>query len=374
MTSFQTRVCFVVPTYNEALNVTSLLQRLTELYPSPDVTFLIVDDESPDGTGRLVRAFAATDDRVRLLEGKRRGFGQAYVRGMTYALDVLSPDVVVQMDADFSHDPADAGKLLARLADGADVVIGSRYVSGGAVDRRWHVGRRLLSRWGNRFARLIAGMKVVCDCTAGFKAIKATALRAAKVEEIRVIGHTFQVVLLHRLILTGAKVIEEPIYFRDRDRGRTKLGVGSILEFFYNVWWLYVASHWTFVKFVVTGLTGILVNLGSFFLLIKLGMHKFLASPVAIELSIISNFLINNYWSFADRVMIDHARTRIMKYNLVALSTLVLSYVTFIVLSFLFSEASPVLLQGCGILPAGFLNYFMNSSWTFRETDRDGPR
>ena len=103
-------------------------------------------------------------------------------------------------------------------------------------------------------------------------------------------------------------------------------------------------------------------------------MHKFLASPIAIELSIISNFLINNYWSFADRVMTDRARTRIMKYNLVALSTLVLSYVTFIVLSFLFSETSPVLLQGCGILPAGFLNYFMNSFWTFRETDRDGPR
>lgn len=374
MTSLQTRVCFVIPTYNEALNVTSLLQRLTALYPGPDVAFLIVDDESPDGTGRLVRAFAATDDRVRLLEGKRRGFGQAYVRGITYALDVLGPDVVVQMDADFSHDPADAGKLLARLADGADVVIGSRYVSGGAVDRRWHVGRRVLSRWGNRFARLIAGMNVVCDCTAGFKAIKAPALRAAKVEEIRVQGHTFQVVLLHRLIRTGAKVLEEPIYFRDRDRGRTKLGIGSILEFFYNVWWLYVVSHWTFVKFVVTGLTGILVNLGSFFLMLELGLNKFLASPMAIELSIISNFLINNYWSFADRVMADRAHTRIVKYNLVALSTLLLSYVTFIVLSFLFSEAPPVFLQGCGILPAGFLNYFMNSSWTFREMDRDGLR
>ena len=363
--------CFVIPTYNEAPDIVPLLRRLTGLYRDADTAFLIVDDESPDGTARLVREFAASDDRVRLLEGPRRGFGQAYVRGMVHALETLGAGVVVQMDADFSHDPADAGRLLARLADGgpgggADVAIGSRYVTGGTIDPRWHLGRRLLSRWGNRFARWIAGVRGVRDCTAGFKAIRADALRAAKVEDVRVRGHTFQVVLLHRLIHAGARVVEEPIHFRDREHGRTKLGIGSVLEFFYSIWWLRLASHRTLVKYGLTGLAGALVNLGSFQILLELGLHKFLASPIAIELSIVSNFLMNNYWTFADRAMLGRKRIRGLKYNLVALVTLALSYATFVALSIPFPQASPVLLQACGIAPAAALNYFMNSYWTFR--------
>ncbi len=374
-------VCFVIPTYNEASDIVPLLRRLTGLYRDADTTFLIVDDESPDGTARLAREFAASDDRVRLLEGPRRGFGQAYVRGMIHALDTLGADVVVQMDADFSHDPADAARLLARLAGGdpgrslppqvsagggADVAIGSRYVAGGSLDPRWHVGRRLLSRWGNRFARWVAGVRGVRDCTAGFKAIRADALRAAKVGDIRVRGHTFQVVLLHRLIHAGARVVEEPIHFRDREHGQTKLGIGSILEFFYNIWWLRLASHRTLVKYGLTGLVGALVNLGSFQILLELGLHKFLASPIAIEVSIVSNFLMNNYWTFADRAMLGRKRIRGLKYNLVALAALALSYATFVALSIPFPQASPVLLQACGIAPAAAFNYFMNSYWTFR--------
>lgn len=147
------RTCFVIPTYNEALNINPLLRQLTELYRDPDVAFLIVDDESPDGTAHLVREFMEkVDGRVHLLQGKRRGLGDAYVRGITHAIDTLGADVIVQMDADFSHDPAAAGRLLDRIAGGTDVAIGSRYVAGGSLDERWHSRRRLLSRWGNRLA------------------------------------------------------------------------------------------------------------------------------------------------------------------------------------------------------------------------------
>ena len=367
------RVCFVIPTYNEAPNIGPLLRRLTGLYRGADTAFLIVDDESPDGTAGLVRGFAASDARVHLLEGPRRGFGQAYVRGMVHAMETLGADVIVQMDADFSHDPADAGRLLARLAGcgptagGVDVAIGSRYVPGGTLDPRWSTGRRLLSRWGNRFARLVANVRGVRDCTSGFKAIRVDLLRAAKVEEIRVRGHTFQVVLLHRLLHAGARVVEYPIHFRDRDHGQTKLGLGSILEFFYSIWWLRLSSHRVLMKYGLTGLAGVLVNLGSFQVLLDLGVHKLLASPVAIELSIVTNFLMNNYWTFADRPMIGRKRIRGLKYNAIALAMLALSYATFVGLSIPFPHASLVLLQACGILPAAVLNYFMNSYWTFRE-------
>ena len=165
------------------------------------------------------------------------------------------------MDADFSHDPADAGRLLARVASDADVAIGSRYVAGGSIDQRWSWRRRQLSLWGNRLARWIAGLKGVRDCTAGFKAIRADALRAANVQEITVLGYAFQVALLHRLLHAGARVVEEPIHFRDRERGVTKLGLESLLEFGYHIWWLRLASHRTFIKFCLTGASGVLVNL-----------------------------------------------------------------------------------------------------------------
>ena len=166
--------------------------------------FLVVDDESPDGTGRLVREFAAGDDRVHLLEGKKRGLGAAYVRGITHATDQLSADVVIRMDADFSHAPAAAGRLVARVTADADVATGSRYVPGGSVDESWGFRRRQLSLWGNRLARWIAGLKGVRDCTAWCTA---------------------------------------PIYFRER--GVTKLGMDSILKFFYHIWWLrWTGSTW----------------------------------------------------------------------------------------------------------------------------------
>ncbi len=361
-------VCFVVPTYNEAPNVEPLLRRLTGLYAEPDTAFLIVDDESPDGTARLVRAFAASHGRVHLLEGPRRGLGRAYVRGMSHALETLGADVIVQMDADFSHDPADARRLLGRLRDGADVAIGSRYTAGGRLDSGWPAGRRLLSRWGNRLARWIAGVRGVRDCTSGFKAIRAEALRAAKVADIGARGHAFQVVLLHRLLAAGARVVEEPILFRDRAHGKTKLGMGGILEFFWGVWRLRLARHRVLVRYGLTGLAGVLVNLGSLQILLELGLHKLLASPIAIELSIVSNFLMNNYWTFADRVMSGRKRIRGLKFHLVALATLALSYATFVGLSMLLPRVPPVPLQACAILPATLFNYLVNSRWTFRET------
>ena len=364
-------VCFVIPTYNEADNITLLLQRLSELYEDPNMLFLVVDDESPDGTGHLVREFAGKDDRVRLLEGKKRGLGAAYVRGITHAMDQLGADVVIQMDADFSHDPVDAGRLVARVAADADVAIGSRYFPGGSVDESWGFRRRQLSLWGNRLARWIAGLKGVRDCTAGFKAIRSSALRAAKVGEITVLGYAFQVALLHRLLHAGARVVEEPIYFRDRERGVTKLGMDSMLEFFYHIWWLRLTSHRTFIKFCLTGLSGVFVNLGSFQLLTALGVHRYLASPIAIELSIISNFLVNNYWTFADRTLVGGKRIRGLKFNVVSLLSLAVSYGTFVLLSLLLPRVAPVWLQALAIAPAVLVNYFLNSYWTFREAGGD---
>lgn len=362
------QVCFVIPTYNEADNITPLLQKLRALYPDANTMFLIVDDDSPDGTADRVRAVRADDARVHLLQGQRRGLGDAYIRGITHALEALRADVVVQMDADFSHDPAAAGELITRVAAGeVEVAIGSRYVAGGDIDSKWSAARRWLSLWGNRMARWIAGIRTVHDCTAGFKAIAADALRRAALQNIRVQGYAFQVVLLSRLLDAGARVAEVPVYFREREHGQTKLGLRDLCEFFLNIWWLRVAKHRIFFRFAVTGVIGAVVNLGAFAALLAAGVHQFVASPIAIEISIISNFLFNNYWTFAERDLVGRKRIRLLKFNLVSLAALVVNYAVFIGLSFALPAAWPVLLQAAAILPAAVVNYFVNTRWTFRE-------
>ena len=361
------RTCFVIPTYDEALNIEPLLRHLTHLHPSPETAFLIVDDNSPDGTAGLVRKFSSQEPRVHLLEGERQGLGRAYLRGVTYAMDVLGADAVVQMDADFSHDPSDAGRLLERIAVDADVAVGSRYVPGGAVDPHWGRGRRWLSRWGNRGARWIAGLRGIRDCTSGFKAIRTTALKRAGIQDIRAQGYVFQVALLHRLQTTGARIVEESIYFRDRERGQTKLGAKDTLEFLLQICRLGAAQYRNVWKFGLTGSVAAAVNLGSFYYLLELGLNKYLASPIAVEISIILNFLINNHWTFGDRRLAGPRRVRGLKFNFIALLTLALNYAIFVTLSLLFVEASPLLLQACAIAPVAAVNYLVHFHWTFRE-------
>ena len=227
--------CFVIPTYNEAANITPLLQRLSVLYPDATAAFLIVDGGSPDGTGALVRQFAQTDPRVQLLTVAKEGLGRAYGRGLIYAVEQLDTAVVVCMDGDFQHDPADARRLLARIDAGADLAIGSRYVAGGGVAAEWDGVRHRLSRWGNRWARRLAGIRDIQDCTGGFRAIRADALRRAEVGHLRVRGYAFQIVLLRRLLQTGALAVEEPILFHARQRGKTKLGFRDLAEFCWRV-------------------------------------------------------------------------------------------------------------------------------------------
>jgi dolichol-phosphate mannosyltransferase len=361
-------VCVIVPTYNEAENITPLLRQLLAVADGmSDVraTVLVVDDESPDGTAEIVSQIQQEDERVLLLSGPKRGLGSAYTRAMDYVLKTLDVDAIVQMDADFSHAPTDLPRLLEGLAD-ADVVIGSRYVPGGEIDARWSVSRRLLSRFGNLFARLVAGIYRVRDCTAGFKAIRVSALREAFPLRFRVQGYVFQVALLHHLMISGARIKEVPIRFLDRSHGKTKLGRRDIAEFLVHVWWLRLLSRKTFVKFAFTGLSGVVVNLSSFQSMLWLGWNSYLSSLLAIELSIVTNFLLNNYWTFRHRNIRARKRVRGLKFNLVSLVTLAISFSTFVALSVLVPELAPVLAQAIAIVPAAMANYFANSYWTFK--------
>jgi dolichol-phosphate mannosyltransferase len=217
----------VLPTYDEVENLPGIAAAILSAVPA--ATLLVVDDASPDGTGELADRMASDDARIRVRHRPgKAGLGRAYLDGFRVALDGGATSVI-QMDADWSHDPAVLPALLAPIDAGrADLVIGSRYVRGGRV-LDWGVGRRLISRGGSIFARLVLGL-TPHDLTGGFKAWRAETLAGIPFGGIHAGGYVFQIEMTHRASRAGARVAEVPITFRDRRVGRSKMSRRIILE------------------------------------------------------------------------------------------------------------------------------------------------
>ena len=224
----------VIPTYQEAENVATVLRRVRAVLPSGSI--LVVDDGSPDGTADLAEAVGREVGAVEVLRRPAKaGLGSAYRAGFALGLD-RGHDVLVEMDADLSHDPADLPRLLQAVEEGADLAIGSRYVPGGATPH-WPAHRRWLSRWGNRYAAAALGMPVR-DATAGFRAYRAEVLRAIDFETTRADGYAFQVEMAYRVVRQGRGIAEVPIVFSDRVRGTSKMSGRIVVEAMALVtWW-----------------------------------------------------------------------------------------------------------------------------------------
>jgi dolichol-phosphate mannosyltransferase len=224
------RIWIVMPTYNEAPNIEAILRATTaeldRLVPG-EYRVLVVDDSSPDGTGQIADRMALELDPVEVLHREQKsGLGQAYLAGFSRAL-AAGAQLVMEMDSDFSHDPRYLGALLA-AADDADLVLGSRYVPGGGV-RDWGLVRRLISRGGGLYARVILGVHVR-DLTGGFKCIRREVLEAIELESVRAEGYVFQIEVTYRALRAGFRVREVPIVFRDRTAGSSKMSARIALE------------------------------------------------------------------------------------------------------------------------------------------------
>ena len=217
----------ILPTYNEADNLGPISAAVLAVLPG--ATLLVVDDDSPDGTGRLADDLATADQRVRVLHRTlKQGLGRAYLDGFGVAL-AGGATTVVQMDADFSHDPAALPALIRPIADdAADLVIGSRYTAGGAVVD-WGLGRRIVSRGGSLFARIVLGLRPH-DLTGGFKAWRATTLAAVPFDGVHAGGYVFQIEMTYRASRAGARIREVPITFRDRRVGQSKMSRRIVVE------------------------------------------------------------------------------------------------------------------------------------------------
>jgi dolichol-phosphate mannosyltransferase len=221
----------VLPTYNEAGNIEAFVEAVLAKLPST-AQILIVDDNSPDGTGEIADRLAAESERVAVLHRPRKeGLGPAYIAGFRRALDG-GAGRVLEMDSDFSHDPAYLPRLL-EAAERADLVIGSRYVPGGGVGD-WSALRRAISRGGSAYARLVLGVRVR-DLTGGFKCFRREVLEAIDLSSVRSRGYAFQVEMTYRAIQCGFKVVEVPIVFRERRAGKSKMDRAIVAEAVWRV-------------------------------------------------------------------------------------------------------------------------------------------
>ncbi|HTT86372.1 MAG TPA: polyprenol monophosphomannose synthase [Acidimicrobiales bacterium] len=224
----------VIPTYNEAKNVEAVLRAVRGALP--DAGILVVDDGSPDGTADLAEGLAPTLGQVSVLRRRAKsGLGSAYRAGFAWGLE-RGFDAFVEMDADFQHDPAALPALVAPVADGVDLVVGSRYIPGGSIPKwRWH--RRLLSQGGNVYAAALLGLGVK-DSTSGFRCYSARILQAVDLGMVRAEGYGFQIEMVRQVLDHGGTVVEVPIRFEDRVAGESKMSMAIVVEALALVtWW-----------------------------------------------------------------------------------------------------------------------------------------
>jgi dolichol-phosphate mannosyltransferase len=233
-------VLTIIPTYNELESLPITLRRLRIAVPSTDV--LVVDDNSPDGTGKLADKFAAEDNQVRVLHRQdKAGLGAAYIAGFQWGLDA-GYDVLVEMDADGSHQPEQLPRLLDAVGDGADLAMGSRWVPGGCVVN-WPFMRRVISRVGSTYSRITLGVKIK-DVTGGYRAFRSQTLQQLNLSEVESVGYGFQVDLAWRTSKLGLKITEVPITFVERELGASKMSGSIVVEAMINVTKWGLISRW----------------------------------------------------------------------------------------------------------------------------------
>jgi dolichol-phosphate mannosyltransferase len=334
------RIVVISPTYNEKGNISRLCQVLLDdvfakVGDGYDPHILIVDDSSPDGTGKEVERLSKKYKNLHLLTNpKKMGLGNAYTKGMKYALDELKADIVFEFDADFQHDPTRIPPMLKELEKGADLVLGSRYIAGGSIPDSWQFHRKFLSVVGNHIIRLVITHFAIHDWTTGYRAIKRNVVEAVLPELNRetFMGYTFQIGFLHKTVRKGFKVAEVPIHFIDRSYGKSKLGTEYIKNTLFYIFKVRIREilSMRFIRFGIVGLFGAVIQLSAL-TLFRSFIPFSLANLLAIEVAIVSNFIWNNVWTFADRKLkATQIPGKFVQFNLASAGSIVIQEIVVI--------------------------------------------
>lgn len=292
------KASIIIPTYNEEGNIKQLIEHVFEVTSHVSnwvIDVVIVDSNSPDGTGKIAESLIQKYPHLHLLKTEKEGLGKAYIKGFKIAMEKLQPYLLFEMDADLSHDPKLIPAFLEKIEKGADFVIGSRYIKGGSIPSDWGLYRKVLSTFGNLIIRLGFMKLSITDWTSGYRAIKVWIVKDSFVHTEQYTGYVFQVALLDRAIARHAKIAEVPLQFIDRKSGISKIDSGQYIV--QTLW--YVFTHSSFIKFVIVGLLGFIVDFGFAYTFINLvKIAKTPANMLSAEVAIVCNFFINNFWSF----------------------------------------------------------------------------
>jgi len=323
------KAVIIIPTYNEAYDIEKIVESvfsITSKINNWQFTVLVIDSTSPDGTSQIVEGLKKKHKNLVLIKTKKEGLGKAYMTGFTYALEKLEADLLFEMDADFSHDPSVLPEFVRKIDEGADFVIGSRYRKGGSIPADWGMNRKIYSVLGNLIIRLGFMKLKISDWTSGYRAIRSWVIKSSLSYIQNSTGYVFQVALLEKAVKLHARVEEIPINFVDRKYGVSKLNSGQYIK---NTL-LYVLTHSSFIKYVLVGGSGFIIDFGLSYLMIERVHTQFpvwLATIMSAEVAIIWNFIWNNYWTFSHKKVGHKSHeflTSLGKFNIVALGSILI--------------------------------------------------
>ncbi len=326
-----------MPTYNEAENIGRMIDELVgKEFPKikgADMHLLVVNDlpsdgSSDDGTGNIVRKNMEKYKNLHILEDKKQGLGWAYIRGMKYAMSKLSADAVMEMDADFQHPPEFVKPMVKAYLDGADYVIGSRYIPGGSIPKEWALTRRAISYFGNLFIRIVFLKPKIHDLTTGFRLTKVKGV-LDKIDLDNLMEpqrFAFKVDLLYQSIKNAKKTVEVPLKFASRTKEKSKFDKKEMIATFKVAIILGIKDKQRFIKFGTVGFIGYLIN--AFFLSFfsRIGFPEWASWAASTELAIISNFTLNNIWTFKlEKIMgIGKILYKFLQFNLTSAGALII--------------------------------------------------
>lgn len=323
------KIVIIIPTYNERVNIEKMIPLLEdEIFPKLKqhaLHVLIVDDNSPDGTADVVKSLAKKWNNIELLSGTKNGLGAAYIRGMKYAMETMHADAVMEFDADFQHNPADIPRLVAAMDDGADYAIGSRYTKGGSIPKEWGLDRKFLSVFGNWITRIAWRNFSIKDMTSGFKLTRTSVLKKIDLDHLLSKNFAYKMQILHDVVAIHAKVKEVPIVFNEREVGKSKINQKDQFESLYIVLRLAIYDNKRFIKFLIVGGTGFILQFSTVYVSILLGADQFIAAMIGGEIAILSNFVLNNLWTFGDTKSLGAHGSfpqRLLKFNLASLASI----------------------------------------------------
>lgn len=302
------KLVVILPTYNERENIVALLIKLHEVFREVkgySISYLVVDDNSPDGTRQVVETYEKNHPEVHVISGKKEGLGKALLRGMTQAFEYMGADVVLQIDADLSHDPKVAPKFLKAIGKGYNFVVGSRYIKGGAIPSNWGFHRKVYSILGNSVVRFGLGHLRVKDWTGGYRAYTKKFYDEIHDELTKYSGYVFQIAFLHKAIHKGAKVTEVPFHFTDRLYGHSKIAPAEYIKNIFSYIFesrVHEVFAGSFAKFLVVGGFGFIINATVLVILHNwIHLQASVSNLIGSGIAIFSNYNFNNVWTFSHK-------------------------------------------------------------------------